>query len=148
MYSASIDIAATPTRVFASLTDPTVFKQWTPEAIEVRPPEGGLRVGAVGHALVEEFGRRFTVQMVVVALEPDARLAYDMTTPIWSGRIEYGLTSRAHGTNLSFLLVPVRPKGSIRVVVMRIMARLTRPLVQRRIQSRLEALRRIVEGNR
>jgi uncharacterized protein YndB with AHSA1/START domain len=148
MYSASIDIAATPSRVFAILTDQAVLKQLQPEIIELRPPEGGLRVGAVGEALVEEFGRRFTVQMVVAALEPDARLAYDMTTPLWSGRIEYVLTSQAPGTHLSFRFVPDRPNvsGPIRVAI-RVMALLTRPLMQRRIQSRLAAIRRIVEAN-
>jgi uncharacterized protein YndB with AHSA1/START domain len=147
MYSATIDIAATPSHVFAVLTDPTLLKEWQPEVLEARPPEGGLRVGAIGYAMVEEFGRRFSVQLVVSALEPDAKLAYDMTTPMWSGRIEYVLTQRPRGTNLSFLFAPFPPKGGVRFVA-RIMAVLTRPLVQRRLRNRLEALRRVVEANR
>jgi uncharacterized protein YndB with AHSA1/START domain len=97
MYSASIEIPATPSKVFAVLTDARLLKQWTPEVVEVRPPEGGLRVGAIGHALVEEFGRRFSAELVVAALEPDVKLAYDMTTPMWSGHIEYVLTHRSPG---------------------------------------------------
>lgn len=86
MYSASIDIAATPSRVFAILTDPTAFTQWTPEVVEVQPPDGGLRVGAIGHAVVKELGQRFTAQMVVAALEPDARLATVTTAKTLSDR--------------------------------------------------------------
>jgi uncharacterized protein YndB with AHSA1/START domain len=145
MYSASIDIAATPSRVFAILTDPTAFTQWTPEVVEVQPPDGGLRVGAIGHAVVKEFGQRFTAQMVVAALEPDARLAYDLTTPMWSGRIEYVLTSRGSGTTLSFQVIPAGPKPN-RVV--QVVGRLTRPLVQWKLHSRLKVLRRVVAKSR
>ena len=84
MYSASIEIAATPSQVFTVLTDPGRLKQWTPEIVEVKPTEGGLRAGAIAQALVKEFGRRFSVELIVVALEPAARLAYHMTTPMWS----------------------------------------------------------------
>ena len=146
MYSASIEIAATPSQVFTVLIEPGRLKQWTPEIVEVKPPEGGLRVGAIAQALVKEFGRRFSVELVVVALEPAARLAYHMTTPMWSGRIEYVLTHRDRGTKVSFLFVPDQAKHGARLI--RVLAILTRPLVQRRLQSRLAALRRVVEANR
>ena len=146
MYSASIEIAATPSQVFTVLTDPGLLKQWTPEAAEVKPPEGGLRVGATAQAFVKEFGRRFSVELVVVALEPAARLAYHMTTPMWSGHIEYVLTHRHGGTDLSILFVPDPPKGVPRLIA-RAIAVLTRPLVQRSLRSRLAALRRVVEAN-
>jgi uncharacterized protein YndB with AHSA1/START domain len=147
MYSATIEIAASPSQVFAVLTDPGLLKQWTPEIAdaEVKPPEGGLRVGAIAQASVKEFGRRFSVELVVLALEPAARLAYRMTTPMWSGRIDYVLTRRNGGTDLSLLFVPDQPKGGARLI-MRALAVLTRPLVQRRLRSRLAALRRVVEA--
>ena len=145
MYSAHVEIAASPSRVFAVLTDHTVLKDWTPEIVEAKPLEGGLRVGASSHALVEEFGRRFDVQLVIVGLEPDARIAYDMRTPMWSGHVEYVLTHRPGGTNLSMSFVPEPPqRRSVRVLA-RGLAPLTRPLVQRRLRQRLEALRRIIE---
>lgn len=46
MYSATIETAATPSQVFAALTEPELLKQWQPEAGEVKRPEGGLRVAA------------------------------------------------------------------------------------------------------
>ena len=146
MYSATLDIPASPSRVFAALTDSRLAKRWQPEAVEVIPPEGGLRVGAVTTALVEEFGRRFSVEFVVVALEPDVKIAYDATTPMWSGRVEYVLTRRPRGTNVSFLFVPNPPKG-IPFPIARALGVLTRPLMQWRFRSRLVALRRVVEAN-
>jgi len=146
MYSASIEIPATPSKVFAVLTDVNLLKQWTPEIIEVRPPEGGLRVGAISSALVEEFGRRFSAELVVAALERDVKVAYDMTTPMWSGHVEYLLTQCPMGTNLSLLFAPSPPKG-IPYFLARSMAVPTRPLVQWKLRSRLVALRRVVEVN-
>src|SRR5262245_10670781 len=145
MYSATIEIAAPPSRVFSVLSDSTLLKQWTPEIVEAKPPKGGLRVGAVAEAVVEEFGRRFSVRLVVTGLEPDARIAYDMTTPMWSGRIEYVLTGVARGTNLSLLFAPL-PPSRFRAVA-RIMAVLTRPLMQWRLRSRLQLLRTVVEAH-
>jgi uncharacterized protein YndB with AHSA1/START domain len=141
MYSASIEIAATPSQVFTALTDPEIVKQWNPEAVDAKPPEGGLRVGATVGASVNEFGRQFSVEFVVKALEPNAKLAYHITTPMWSGHIEYVLTPRHGGTNVSFVLVPDQLK-----LVVRVLAVLTRPLLQRRFRSRLAALRRVVEA--
>jgi uncharacterized protein YndB with AHSA1/START domain len=146
MYSAAIDISASPSKVFAALTDPRLARQWQPEAIEVKIPDGGLRVGSVTTVLVEEFGRRFSVEFLVVALEPDAKIAYDAITPMWSGRIEYVLTHRTSGTNVSFIFVPNPPKG-IPFPIARALAMLTRPLMQWRFRSRLAALKRIVEAN-
>src|SRR5215470_2276289 len=71
MYSANIEIAATPPQVFAVLTDPKLAKQWQPAVVEVKHPEGGLRVGATAQAVVQEFGRRFSVEWVIAALEPN-----------------------------------------------------------------------------
>jgi uncharacterized protein YndB with AHSA1/START domain len=145
MYSASIEIPAAPSKVFAALTDPGLARQWQPEAVEVRYPEGGLRVGSVVSVLVEEFGRRFSVEFAVVALEPDARLAYDATTPMWSGRIEYVLTHLPRGTSVSFRFVPNPPKG-MPFFMARALGVLVRPLIQWRFRSRLVALRRVVEA--
>ena len=75
------------------------------KAVEAKPPEGGLRVGATARVSVKELGREFCVEFVVEALEPDARLAYHLSTPMWSGRIEYVLTPQ-HGGLYEFKLCP------------------------------------------
>ena len=53
------------------------------KAVEAKPPEGGLRVGATARVSVKELGREFCVEFVVEALEPDARLAYHLSTPMF-----------------------------------------------------------------
>ena len=146
MYSASIEIAATPSQVFTWITDPGLLKQWHPEIVEVKRPEGGLRVGATAQVLVKEFGRRFSVEFVVVAVEPSARFAYHMTAPM-SGHIEYVLTHRHDGTGLSLRIIPDEPNGGSRLIA-RAISVLTRPLVQRKLRSQLAALRRVVEAKR
>jgi uncharacterized protein YndB with AHSA1/START domain len=144
MYSAHIEIPATPARVFSVLTDPTQLKRWQPEVVDARPPEGGMRVGAVAQAIAEEFGRRFPVQLVVRRFEPDAALSYDMTTPMWSGRIDYVLTARPERTMLSFRFAPNPPSGWKRYPLF-VIALVTRPLVQRRLRKRLLALSGVVQ---
>ena len=145
-YSAGIEIAATPTQVFAVLTDPKLAKQWHPEVVEVKHPEGALCVGATAQAVVQEFGRRFSVESVIVALEPNARIAYQMTTPMWSGRIEYVITDKHRSTSVSILFAPDPPKRAPRLIL-HVVAVLTRPLMQWRLRSVLAALQRVVEAN-
>jgi uncharacterized protein YndB with AHSA1/START domain len=149
MYSATIDITAAPSQVFAALTEPELSKQWQPEAVEINRTEGGLCVGATVRMVVQEFGRRFSVESVIVALEPNARLAYHMTTPMWSGRIEYVIKEKQPSTSVSMLFIPDRPKvkGIVRYIV-RAVAVLTRPVMQWRLRSMLAALRRVVEANK
>jgi uncharacterized protein YndB with AHSA1/START domain len=144
MYAASIEIPGTPPQVFRALTDPALIARWNPEAAEMRPPEGGLRVGAVASAVVQEFGRKFVVQWVVTRLEPDRALSYDMTTPMWSGQIDYVLTRQPDRTTVSFQLTPVAPSGWKRYPL-RVLAIATRPLMQRHLRKRLLALSSVVQ---
>jgi hypothetical protein len=43
--------------------------------------------------VVQEFGRRFIAELRLTHREQDAAIAYDMTTPMWSGHAEYILTA-------------------------------------------------------
>lgn len=144
MYSAQIDIGAPPNRVFAVLTDLSLLKLWSPEVIEAHW-EGELGVGAVNHALVKEFGQRFPVKLLVTRYEKDAAIGYKMTTPMWSGNVEYLLKSQPQGTSLDLLFTPVTPGGWKRIPAI-LIAKATRPMVQRIHRRRLEALRSVVEA--
>jgi uncharacterized protein YndB with AHSA1/START domain len=144
MSSARIDIGVPPDRVFSVLTDQSLLKLWQPEVIEVR--QEGLGVGAVYHALVEEFGRRFQVRLLVTRWEKDTAIAYEMTTPMWSGNIEYLLKSQPQGTTLDFLFKPVQPRGWRRIPAV-LVGMATRPMLKRIHRRRLEALRSVVEAH-
>jgi uncharacterized protein YndB with AHSA1/START domain len=144
VYSTRIDISAPPNRVFAVLTDPSLAKLWSPEVIEARL-EGDLGVGAVSHIQVQEFGRKFSVRAVVIRYEKDAAIGYEMTTPMWSGNVEYLLKLQPQGTTLDLLFRPDPPKGWKRFPAA-LIAIATRPIVQRLHRRRLEALRSLVEA--
>src|SRR5262245_41987480 len=103
------------------------------------------QTGVGNLSVVQEFGRRFSVELVVEALEPNARIAYHMTTPMWSGHIEYAITDKHRSTSVSILFVPDQPKRGARLIAQ--VAKLTRPLMQWRLRSRLAALRRVVDAN-
>ena len=144
MYSARIDISAPPNRVFAVLTDPSLAKLWSPEVIEARL-EGELGVGAVSHIQVKEFGRKFSVRAVVIRYEKDTAIGYEMTTPMWSGNVEYLLKLQPQGTTLDLLFKPDAPRGWRRIPSV-LVAMATRPMVQRLHRRRLDALRSVVEA--
>ena len=70
MQNATIEIQATPEKVFEYITDPKHVKSWQPDVVEPHPlPPGGLRVGARVGATVQEYGRRFDVDLLVAAMK-------------------------------------------------------------------------------
>ena len=77
MYKASIEIEAAPGKIFEYLTDPKHVKSWQPDVVEPRPlPPGGLHVGAHVGAIVQEYGRRFDVDLLVAAMTRNEHIAY------------------------------------------------------------------------
>src|SRR5258707_9877290 len=92
MYQASIEIEAPPEKVFAFLTDPKHVKSWQPDVAEAGPlPPGGLQVGAHVGATVQEYGRRFDVDLLVAAMTRNELIAYRMEAPKVSAHVEYRL---------------------------------------------------------
>ena len=142
MYRATTEIAAAPEQVFALLTDPERMKSWQPDAIESHPPEGGVRVGARAHVVAQEYGRRFSVEFLVVALTPNERLAWDMDTSHVSARIEYRLVRHGNRTGVECTMDP-KFKG-----VMRFLAPFLKGMLQRKMESRVALLRDVVEAGR
>jgi uncharacterized protein YndB with AHSA1/START domain len=141
MIRASTEIAATSEEVFAFITDDSRLKTWQPDVVESYPPAGGLRVGARARAVVEEYGRRFEVELIVVEFEPNQRLVYQMEAPTASVRVEYQLTRAGHRTRLE-QLATMRPKG-----IMWLLGPFIVGMVRRKMVSRLGLLRDVIEGN-
>jgi uncharacterized protein YndB with AHSA1/START domain len=142
MHKATIEIAATPDRVFSYMTDPKLVRSWQPDVVEPRPiPPGGLRVGAKVGATVEEYGRRFDIDMVVAELTPNEHIAYQMDAPTTSAYIDYRLVRWGAYTRLVSTAV-MRPKGFLRPLYF-----LIRGMFQRKMESRLRLLRDVVEAS-
>jgi uncharacterized protein YndB with AHSA1/START domain len=140
MYRATIGIAAAPEQVYAWLTDPQRISSWQPDVIEFQSPEGGLHVGARARALTQEYGRRFDVEFVVVALTLNEHVAWDLNAPTVSARIEYRLLHDGSCTRVECTMAP-RFKGLTRWI-----SPLLKDLIQRKIESRLALLRKRVEA--
>src|ERR1700730_9985722 len=92
MYKAAIEIAAPPSKIFEFMTDPKRLQSWQPDVVEPRPlPPGGLQVGAHVGATVQEYGRRFDVDLLVAAMTRNEHIAYRLEAPTASAYVEYRL---------------------------------------------------------
>lgn len=141
MHKATIEIAATPDRVFSYMIDPSRVRTWQPDVVEPKPiPPGGLRVGAHVGAVVEEHGRRFDVDLVVAELTPNEHIAYNMNAPTAFARIDYRLVRWGDRTRLVSTAI-MQPKGFLKPLYF-----LVKGMVQRKMESRLRLLRDVVEA--
>ncbi len=113
MHKVSIEIEATPELVFSFMTDPQHVKSWQPDLVELKPvAPGGLWVGAHVGATVEEYGRRFDIDMVVAALTPNEHIAYDMNAPTAAVHMDYRLVRWGDRTRLVSTAVVRVPRAS------------------------------------
>ncbi|HEY6305440.1 MAG TPA: SRPBCC family protein [Candidatus Angelobacter sp.] len=139
-FEFTVDIAAPPERVFAYLTEPELVKRWQPDLAELAPlPPGGLRVGTRQRATVEEYGRRFEVETVVVALIVNQLLGYEMQAPTATVRGEYRLIRQVNLTRIEET-VTVKPRGPMSMVWP-----LVKGFFRRKMESRLKLLKQTVE---
>ncbi|HYV64291.1 MAG TPA: SRPBCC family protein [Bryobacteraceae bacterium] len=146
MYKASIEIAAPPEKIFEFMTDPKHVKSWQPDVVEPRPlPPGGLQVGSHVGGTVQEYGRRFDVDLLVAAMTRNEHIAYRMEAPTASAYVEYRLVQWGNYTWV-VSTAAMRPKGflaSLYPVAKGLMKR----MAQRKMRSRLNLLRAAVESH-
>jgi uncharacterized protein YndB with AHSA1/START domain len=138
--SASVEIAASPERVFSYMTDPQHLRRWQPDLVEPQsPPEGGLRVGTQFRATVKEYGRRFDIELRVTALAMNEHVAYDLEAPTASMQSEFHLVPQGKNTRVEHTAV-VKPKAFLRVLWPFVQG-----MIRRKLRSRLRLLREAVE---
>jgi len=146
MNNASIEIEAAPQTIFEYLTDPRHLKSWQPDVVEPRPlPPGGLRVGAHVGATVQEYGRRFDVDLLVAAMTRNEHIAYRMEAPTVSALVEYRLVQWGRYTRVVSNVV-MRPKGFLRRVYP-LMHGVMNRIARWKMESRLRLLRDAVESH-
>jgi uncharacterized protein YndB with AHSA1/START domain len=146
MNKAAIEIAATPSKIFEYLTDPKHVKSWQPDVVEARPlPPGGLQVGAHVGATVQEYGRKFDVDLLVASMKRNEHIAYRMEAPTVSAYVEYQLVQWGKQT-LVVSTTAMRPKGFLRSLYPLVQGLIKR-IVQRKMTSRLMLLRAAVESH-
>lgn len=144
MYKATIEIEAPPSKIFEIMTDPNYVKSWQPDVVEARPlPPGGLQVGAHVGATVQEYGRRFDVDLLVAAMTRNEHIAYRMEAPTASAYVEYRLVQWGRYTRV-VSSAEMRPKGSLRSLYPMLKGVINR-LAKWKMESRLRLLRTAVE---
>jgi uncharacterized protein YndB with AHSA1/START domain len=146
MFKAAIEIAAPPSKIFEFMTDPKHLQSWQPDVVKARPlPPGGLQVGAHVGASVQEYGRKFDVDLLVAAMKRNEHITYRMEAPTVSAHVEYRLVQWGSRT-LVVNLAAMRPKGLLRSFYP-VLQGLIKRIVQRKMSSRLKLLRTAVESH-
>ena len=146
MYKATIEIDALPEKVFAFITDPKHVKSWQPDVVEPRPlPPGGLQVGAHLGATVQEYGRRFDIDLLVAAMKRNESITYRMEAPAVSAHVEYRLVQWGRYT-LVVNTAAMRPKGFL-ASFYPVLRGLMKKIVEWKMESRLKLLRAAVESH-
>jgi len=146
MYKAAIEIAAPPSKIFEFMTDPKHLHSWQPDVVDAKPlPPGGLQVGAHVGATVQEYGRKFDVDLLVASMKRNEHIAYRMEAPAASAYVEYQIVPWGPKT-LVVSTGAMRPKGFLRSLYPLLQSLIQR-MVQRKMASRLMLLRTAVEGH-
>ena len=136
--SDTVDVAVPPERLFAYLTNPDFVMEWQPDLVG-QPQwltEGGLRPGARFRATMEQPGRgRVVAEITVVTLTPPERVVYHTEEPTSSVDFEWRVTREPNGSQVQ-VTMDIRLKG-----LLRLLAVLARPMIRRKLESRLLLLR-------
>ena len=139
---ASVEIAATPKRVFFYLRDQDRVKRWQHDVVETQPLPERLQTGMLLRSTIQEYGRRFEVEVRVAALAANEYVGYEMEAPTASVRSEYRLVLQGANTRVESTAV-IQPKGFARFLLP-----LLGGLIRRKLRSRLQLLREVVEADR
>ncbi len=142
MHRSSIEIAAMPEKVFAYLTEPQHLQSWQPDVAEPPTLSEEIRVGTRWTTKIAEYGRQFTVEMLVVAIAPNEQMVYEMQAPTASVHGEWRLSQHGDHTCVELTTI-VKPLGFMRLVWPFVQG-----LFQRKMEWRLKLLRDAVEAGR
>ena len=146
MNNASIEIEAASQTIFEYITNPMHLKSWQPDVVEPTPlPPGGLRVGAHVGATVQEYGRRFDVDLLVASMTRNENITYRMEAPTVSAMVEYRLVQWGAHTRVVNNIV-MKPKGVLRRLHPFVNGIMNK-IMQWKMQSRLRMLRDAVESH-
>jgi uncharacterized protein YndB with AHSA1/START domain len=137
----TVEIAASRDRVFSFMTDPEHVKQWQPDVVESIPlTTGGVQRGTRWRVTVEEFGRRFDVETSVVDLVLNTRLVFETSAPTADVQVDYRFFEHGPNTRVE-LATTLKPRG-----FMRVFAPFAKGMIRRKVASRLDLLREVIEA--
>jgi uncharacterized protein YndB with AHSA1/START domain len=136
-----VEIAASRDRVFSFMTNPEHVKQWQPDVVESIPlTKGGVQRGTRWRVTVEEFGRRFDVETSVVDLVLNTRLVFETSAPTADVQVDYRFFEHGPNTRVE-LATTLKPRG-----FMRVFFPFAKGMIRRKVASRLDLLREVIEA--
>jgi uncharacterized protein YndB with AHSA1/START domain len=137
-----VDIAVSPERLFAFVTNPDHVKDWQTDLLEYEfLTEGGIRPGATIRAVMMQPGRgRVEAVLTVLTVTAPERLVYHAEERTSSVDFEYLLSRNERGARL-VVTMDVSLKG-----LLRLFAALARPMIRRKLNSLVLVLRDVAEA--
>jgi uncharacterized protein YndB with AHSA1/START domain len=101
-YESQIVIDRPPSVVFGALLDPDLYAEWTPMADMSFEDAGPPRVGLRGRFRMTEGPIKDFLDMAIVELEPDRRVAYRITHPSLDWLAVTSLRPEGVGTRVTY----------------------------------------------
>jgi len=139
--TATVDIAAPRHRMFSFMTNPDYVKRWQPDVVESTPlTDGDVRRGTRWRVTVQEYGRRFDVETSVVDMALDQRLVFETSAPTANVQVEYRFFDHGPTTRVE-LVATLKPRGFTRIFFP-----FAKGMIRRKVASRLDLLRQVIEA--
>jgi carbon monoxide dehydrogenase subunit G len=139
----TIDIAASPERLYDVLMDPARLEDWVTIHHHLEDaPKAPLRKGSQLTQCLKLAGKKFKVRWTVVENEPCVRVVWEGRGPVAShARAVYELEGNGGGTTFSYLNEYELPGGALGRVASRAVSRVT----QKELDGSLQRLKSLVE---
>jgi uncharacterized protein YndB with AHSA1/START domain len=151
-FERTIDLAASPARVWACLTEPEQIKQWIQELVSdepVTPPPVGA--GTRTRMTLRERGRLVEYGTEILVYTPHQELVLEMTGGHLGAepmRVSYRLTDLGNGTTRLVYCTTWRPRGVLLWLLLPLIMIVGRSNARRTLGKLAEVLRREVEVDR
>jgi carbon monoxide dehydrogenase subunit G len=139
----SIELAASPQRVYDVVMDPSQLEDWVTIHHHLEDaPNGPLKKGSKLTQWLKLAGKKFIVRWTVVENDPCIRVVWEGRGPVTShARVVYELEGNGDGTTFSYLNEYELPGGALGRIAGRAVARVT----QKELEGSLQRLKSLVE---
>jgi carbon monoxide dehydrogenase subunit G len=139
----SIELAASPQRVYDVVMDPSQLEDWVTIHHHLEDaPNGPLKKGSKLTQWLKLAGKKFIVRWTVVENDPCIRVVWEGRGPVAShARVVYELEGNGDGTTFSYLNEYELPGGALGRIAGRAVARVT----QKELEGSLQRLKSLVE---
>jgi uncharacterized protein YndB with AHSA1/START domain len=138
----AVEVAVSPERLFAFITNPDYVKEWQPDVLEYEfLTEGGVRPDARFRAVMVQPGRgRVDAEFTVLTVTPPDHLVYHTEERTSSVDFDWKLSRSPRGASL-VVSMNVRLKGFLRLLTV-----FARPMIRRKLDALVLRLRDVAQA--